>query len=95
MLRNLYYAPHFHEPHPHTQPAGQSLSFWSPLPMIIALSATWSAFREGLAAHREYERLRSSGTSHDKALRGALGFGQRPSGHVRSGAPPLYCAGRA
>jgi hypothetical protein len=95
MLRNLHCAPHFHEPHPHTQPAGQPLSFWSPLPMGIALSATWGAFREGLAAHREYERLRSSGMSHDKALRAALGFGLRPSGRTRWGAALLHCAGRA
>src|SRR5438874_7120187 len=31
------------------------------------------AFREGLAAHREYERLISKGVRHDPALRASLG----------------------
>jgi len=31
------------------------------------------AFREGLTAHREYERLISKGVRHDAALRASLG----------------------
>jgi hypothetical protein len=31
------------------------------------------AFREGLTAHREYERLISKGVRHDPALRASLG----------------------
>jgi hypothetical protein len=34
-----------------------------------------AAFCEGLAAHREYEALRSRGMAHERALRQALGLG--------------------
>jgi hypothetical protein len=36
------------------------------------LHSLLDAFREGLAAHREYERLTSMGMDHDRALRAAL-----------------------
>jgi hypothetical protein len=52
------------------------------------------ALREGLAASREYEHLRSRGFSHDAALREALGRGHSPHGE-RESAKPLYFAGRA
>jgi hypothetical protein len=95
MLRSLYYVLRFNEPHPQTHHGGRSISSWSSWPTVIALSTIWGAFREGLAAHREYARLRSSGMSHDDALRAALGFGLRPPGRVRWGATPLHCAGKA
>jgi hypothetical protein len=92
MLRSFHYAPRFNERHPQMQPAGRPGLFWS---AATALRAMWAAFREGLAVHRDYERLRSRGMSHDKALRESLGFGRRPHRHARGAARPLYCAGRA
>jgi len=65
---------------------------WRPL---AALGAAWSTFRDGLAAHREYERLRSRGMPHDKALRQALSFGQEPSRRMPRSAKSLFAAGRA
>jgi hypothetical protein len=62
---------------------------------MAALRSIFATFGEGLAAHREYEALRSRGMPHDTALRAALGLGARPSGHKQSAAKPLYCAGRA
>jgi hypothetical protein len=45
-----------------------------------------AAFCEGLAAHREYEALRSRGMAHERALREALGLGcsrlPRENGHA-------------
>jgi len=53
----------------------------------------WDAFCEGLAAHREYEALRSRGIAHGRALREALGLGC--SRLSRETVTPLYFAGRA
>ena len=43
------------------------------------------AFREGLTAHREYERLISKGVRHDPALRASLGVSgsEAPKGNSR------------
>jgi hypothetical protein len=38
------------------------------------------AIRQGLAAHREYERLKSMGMRHDLALRAALSISRTPTG---------------
>jgi hypothetical protein len=43
-----------------------------------ALGTFWDSLREGLAACRQYEHLRSSGVSHDTAIREALGFAPVP-----------------
>jgi hypothetical protein len=53
------------------------------------------ALREGLAAARQYEQLRSSGVDHDRAVRAALGLGLIPSQAPRASAKPLCFAGRA
>jgi hypothetical protein len=53
------------------------------------------ALREGLAAARQYEQLRSSGIDHDRAVRAALGFGFIPSQAPRPSAKPLCFAGKA
>ena len=54
---------------------------------ITALMTAFSALRESLAASRRYQRLRSSGASHDAAIRDALGAGlARPE--------PIHFAGR-
>jgi hypothetical protein len=53
----------------------------------------YDALREGLAAHRQYEQLRSRGVPHDTALREALGFGRSPA--TRYTARRIYFAGKA
>jgi hypothetical protein len=60
---------------------------------VAAVRMMGEAFCEGLAAHREYEALRSRGIAHGRALREALGLGcsRLPSETVT----PLCFAGRA
>jgi hypothetical protein len=77
---------------PHPQSSAGWSAHWRP---VAALGAAWSTFREGLVAHREYERLRSRGMPHDKALPAALSFGEEPSRRTRRSAKPLFAAGRA
>jgi uncharacterized protein YjiS (DUF1127 family) len=61
----------FHSlPSSRAEPVGET-NAW---PTAIA-KVLWDlndAFREGLAAHREYERLKSTGMRHDPALRASL-----------------------
>jgi hypothetical protein len=42
------------------------------LPLATTLCALRDAWREALAAHRQYERLTSRGVAHDPALQEAL-----------------------
>ena len=53
------------------------------------------ALRDGLAAHRHYEELRSRGVAHDSALRQALAMAPAPSEPRRERIAPLCFAGRA
>jgi len=71
MLRNFDHTPSFGEAQ--TDLAGRSAvsSSWPIATMLRTIRVAW---REGLAAHRQYERLTSRGTPHDKALRAALGI---------------------
>jgi hypothetical protein len=71
-------------------PPPRALSVWS---AVAAVRMMGAAFCEGLAAHREYEPLRSRGIAHDRALREALGLGC--SRLPRETVTPLYFAGRA
>jgi len=77
----------------------RKLAGWSPpppaasWPAVAAVRMMWDAFCEGLAAHREYEALRSRGIAHGRALREALGLGC--SRLSRETVTPLYFAGRA
>ena len=77
----------------------RKLAGWSPpppassWPAVAAVRMMWDAFCEGLAAHREYEALRSRGIAHCRALREALGLGC--SRLPRKTVTPLYFAGRA
>jgi hypothetical protein len=91
MFRNLDYAftadPGPLVPLAQTQPV--------PPPTVGLLRACWQAFSEGLAAHREYERLRSTGLTHDRALKRALGIGRHPARHAHRSTAALYYAGRA
>jgi len=47
---------------------------WSSRPLANTLRSVLDALWEGLAAHREYEHLKSTGISHDTALRHAFGM---------------------
>ena len=64
-------------------------------PIATRLRAIADAWREGLAACRQYEELRSSGVPHERALRKALGLGLNPSEAPRQAATSLYFAGQA
>ena len=95
MLGTCHCATHPHAHHA-TSPPGlfvlpTAASAW---PMLAALAAMGEAVREGLAAHREYEDLRSRGMPHDSALRAALGLGASPQQRTRAAAKPLHFAGR-
>jgi hypothetical protein len=71
------------------QPAGPS---W---PARSVLWMMFEALRDGLAAHRRYEELRSWGVAHDCALRQALAIAPDPSERARERISPLCFAGRA
>jgi hypothetical protein len=81
--------------HRHRNPTSWSppLPAASAWPAVAAVRMMCAAFCEGLAAHREYEALRSRGMAHERALREALGLGcsRLPQETVM----PLYFAGRA
>jgi hypothetical protein len=64
-------------------------------PIATTLRAIADAWREGLAACRQYEALRSSGVPHDRAVREALGLGLISSEAPPQAAPSLYFAGQA
>jgi hypothetical protein len=64
-------------------------------PIATTLRAIAGAWREGLAACRQYEALRSSGIPHDRAVKEALGLGLISSEAPRQAAPALYFAGQA
>jgi hypothetical protein len=67
-------------------------------PCWPARSVLWmmcEALRDGLAAHRRYEELRSWGVAHDCALRQALAIAPDPSERARERISPLCFAGRA
>jgi hypothetical protein len=96
MLSTCHCATHPHAAHHATSPPGlfdppTAASAW---PMLAALTMMGEALREGLAAHREYEELRSWGMPHDTALRASLGLGARPQQRTRATAKPLHFAGR-
>jgi hypothetical protein len=97
MLSTCHCATHPHAAHHATSPPGlfvrpTAASAW---PMLAALAAMGEALSEGLAAHREYEELRSRGMPHDSALRASLGLGASPQQRTRSAAKPLYFSGKA
>lgn len=95
MLQTLHYEPGFHETCRKTDGRGRctqptAAASW---PTVTALRAACDSLREGLAASRQYEQLRSRGVAHDTAIRSALGF--CPSQGTRQTAEPLFFAGRA
>jgi hypothetical protein len=54
---------------------------------VTTLAIALSALRESLTASRRYQRSRSSGVSHDAAIRDAFDIGATCSG-------PIHFAGR-
>jgi hypothetical protein len=97
MVRTCHCAAHFDEPHQAIHPAHRSVRpiLASVRPLVTALGMMCDALREGLAAYREYEELRSRGMPHDTALKAALGLGASPKQGTRAAARPLYFAGKA
>jgi hypothetical protein len=57
-----------------SQPA--ETTAWSSRRLAMALRNVRDALHEGLAAHRQYEHLRSRGIAHDAAVRRAFGITQ-------------------
>jgi len=97
MLRSFHYQLGFDETHQEANLTGRSAhptaaSSW---PTVTALRTMCDALREGLAAHRQYEGLRSRGIPHDTALREALGIDLIPSQAQREAMMPLYFGGKA
>ena len=97
MLSTCHCATHPHAAHHATSPPGlfvppTAASAW---PMLAALAMMGESLREGLAACREYEELRSRGMPHDTALRAARGLGPSPPQRTRAAAEPLHFAGKA
>jgi hypothetical protein len=76
MLQTFCHAPGFDETHQVPDRAGWSLqpSVSSSSPIATKLRTVWDALREGIAAHRQYEHLRSMRVPHDTAIKQALGI---------------------
>ena len=96
MLRNCHYTPGFEDCHREASSARRSTrSTAAAWPIAATLRAIGEAWREGLAAHREYEHLRSRSMPHDTALRESLGLGRVPPQPLRNTAKSLCFAGKA
>jgi hypothetical protein len=93
MIRTFYDTSRFQDTPRVTSRAGRSSRPTAAAPMAATLRAMGAALREGLAAARQYEQLRSSGVDHDRAVREALGL--IPSQAPRASAKPLCFAGKA
>ena len=92
MLGSCHYLPDFDRSH-HASRIGRTAS--APGAMASALRTAWEAWRDGLAAHRHYEHLRSRGVPHEAAIRESLGVGHGRSPAAYEAAKPLYFAGKA
>ena len=95
MIRTFCDTSRFQDTPRETSRAGRSSQPTAAAPMAATLRAMCGALREGLAAARQYEQLRSSGIDHDRAVRAALGLGLIPSQAPRPSAKPLCFAGKA
>jgi hypothetical protein len=69
-----------------------ALAAW---PMVATLHTIYDAWREALAAYRQYEHLRSRGVPHDAALRESLALGHVHRAGTPHAARLLYLADRA
>ena len=95
MLRNSHYVPDFDTTLGGTNPTARSSQPTPTSSRRIALRTICDAWCEALAAHRQYEQLRSRGISHDTALRESLGIGLARSPVRCVAAKPLSFAGKA
>jgi hypothetical protein len=95
MLRNSPYESGFDRFQVTKLACRSSQPIGTPWRLVTALLMTCDALREGLAAHRQYERLTARGMPHDAALRESLGIGPRPSQVTREAAKPLFFSGKA
>jgi hypothetical protein len=95
MVPSSHCAPSLDEAHPATHGAEEQPSRASVWSLLSAPGVILDAVREGLAAHRRYEHLRSRGMPHDAALGEALGLGASRRHATRETAKSLYFAGRA
>jgi hypothetical protein len=75
MLRNFDGAAGFEHIHTNVPDRSARRTLHVSWPAMSALRTIWGYLREGLAAHRDYERLRSRGVPHATALRESLGIG--------------------
>jgi len=94
MLQIFCHAPGFDETHQGPDRAGwlsRPNVSWSST-IAVVLRTIWDALCEGIAAHRQYEHLRSKRVPHGTAIRQALGVlhpqraagDQSPRHHHRS-----------
>jgi len=76
MLQSSCHAPGFDETHQVLDLAGWSShpTGFSSSSIATKLRTIWDALREGIAAHCQYEHLRSKGIPHDTAIIQALGI---------------------
>ena len=95
MLGSCHYLPDFNHTHHHARRTSRAARPASPGAMMSALRTAWEAWRDGLAAHRHYEDLRSRGVPHEEAISEALGVGRGRSQGAHEAAKPLYFAGKA
>jgi len=95
MLGSCHYLPGFDHTH-HASRRGRAVRLASAQgAMVSSLRTAWDAWRDGLAAHRQYEHLRSRGVPHEEAIQEALGVGWSRRQAARERAKPLWFAGRA
>ena len=95
MLRTLDVTSGLEEIRRETSPAARPVRQSTAPPIATTLRAMADAWREGLIACRQYEKLRSSGVPHDRAVKEALGLGLISSEAPPQATPALYFAGQA
>jgi len=82
MLRNCDSTPSFTDARQTIDPASRyTQGTAASRPAAITLATIYGALRDGLAAHRRYERLRSRGVPHETAIRKALDVCPTPIEH--------------
>lgn len=76
MPRSSCHAPGFHKTHQVQDRVRwpSRRTGWSHSPIAITPRTIWDALHGGINAYRRYERLRSKGVPHDKAIRKVFGI---------------------
>jgi hypothetical protein len=70
MLGSCHYLPDFDHTHHASRMSRAARPASAPGAIVSALRTAWEAWRDGLAAHRHYEHLRSRGVPHEEANQG-------------------------